>query len=191
MSLFNLIFVFAYFLMLSSCGYTLKHRLKDNFETAKKGAICIPWFKNKSLYIGAERIFTNALIRELRGRGQLDFSSDSCNYYIKGEITSISVSPVAFTDPGFNGLQSWRRLPLEYVTNVTLALKLIEKRTWTTLWENSFSQSQRFGSSSLRTHSYEAPSSIGLITESNIEKSFYEIARDMMRDVYDDIVEIF
>ena len=42
-----------------------------------------------------------------------------------------------------------------------------------------------------RTYNYEAPSSIGLLTQSLIDSSYSDIARDIMRDVYDEMVEVF
>ena len=37
----------------------------------------------------------------------------------------------------------------------------------------------------------DSPSSLGLITESLIENSYPLIARDLMLDVYDSMVEVF
>ena len=176
---------------LPGCGYTLSHRLTATFDKAKHG-VFVPVFSNATDEVGAEQVFTNALIRELQSRGELKVTArESALAVLEGTLTSISVNQTAYTDQGFHGLQSYRRLPSEYEVAVDLALRLIDTKSNAVLWSNSFRSFQRLAAPVSRTYSYEAASSTGLITQSIIDNSYQSIARNIMRDVYDEMVEIF
>src|SRR5258708_4863845 len=55
-------------LFLSSCGYTLNHRLKEVFREDR--SLFVPVFDNLTDETGVELVFTNALLREIKSRGQ-------------------------------------------------------------------------------------------------------------------------
>jgi hypothetical protein len=178
-------------LLLSACGYTLNHRLTPTFEGVRRG-VFIPVFTNNTDEVGAEAVFTNALIRELESRGELRVTDrEAAQAVLEGTINAIRSSHTAYTDPNFRGLQSYRRIPAEYEVVVDVSLRLIEKSSGRVLWGNSFSSFQRLAAPISRTYSHEGASSTGLITQSIIDSSYGNLARNIMRDVYDDMVEIF
>ncbi len=178
-------------LIVPGCGYTLNHRLTDAFERSKQG-IFVPVFTNVTEEVGAERVFTNALIRELQSRGEVTLiGRDQALAVLEGTVTSITYGPTAYTDQDFRGLQSYRRLPSEYGVTVELALRLIDAKGKNLLWSNSFRSFQRLAAPVSRTYSYEGASATGLIAQSIIDGSYESIARNIMRDVYDEMVEIF
>lgn len=174
----------------TGCGYTLTHRLKDTF-TDKRG-VFVPMFINRTNELGIERDFTNALIRELRSRQEVLMSSrQESGLELQGEVRSVSYSPTAATEYGFQGLRDFRRIPSEYGVRVELFLALSDPKTGQKLWSNSFSSFRRVNVDTTRTFDYQSPSSIGIHTESIVQSVFSGIARDIMRDVYDDMAELF
>lgn len=176
---------------LSGCGYTLNHRLTETFAKHKDG-VFVPVFTNRTDEVGAEKVFTNALIRELQSRGEVTIvGRESARAVLEGTLTSISYPPTAFTDQGFHGLQGYRRLPSEYGVTVEMFLRLVDAKTKAVLWQNGFRSFQRLSAPVARTYSFEAASSVGLLTQSIIDGSYQDIARNIMRDVYDEMVEIF
>ena len=183
-------FIFFLFILVPGCGYTLNHRLKAPF-TGEKG-IFVPVFSNNTEETGAERVFTNALIREVESRGDIVVSTrESGAMELKGTITGISYGPTAFSETGFKGLQYYRRLPVELGLTVSLFLALVDPKTGAMVWSGSFSGFRRVAAPLNRTYSFEAPSSVGLLTQSLIAATYANVARDIMRDVYDEMVELF
>ncbi|MBI1860708.1 MAG: hypothetical protein HYR96_07315 [Deltaproteobacteria bacterium] len=177
-------------LALSGCGYTLNHRLKDSFYD--KRGIFVPLFVNRSDELGAERAFTNAIIHELQSRREVTITSrEAAGLELAGEITSIGYGPTALTSYGYGGLQGFRRIPNEYGVKVTIMLRLKDPKSGAELWSNTFSGFRRANVDTTRTFDYQAPSGIGASTQSIINSLYDDIARDIMRDVYDDMVELF
>lgn len=190
-SIIRALFWGLFALSLPGCGYTLSHRLTSTFEKAKEG-VFVPVFTNGTDEVGAEQVFTNALIRELQSRGELTVTGrDSALAILEGTLTSISVNQTAYTDQGFHGLQAYRRLPSEYEVAVELALRLVDSKSKEIIWSKAFRSFQRLAAPVSRTYSYEGASATGLITQSIIDNSYQSIARNIMRDVYDEMVEIF
>lgn len=152
----------------------------------------MPVFDNRTEEIGIERIFTNALIRELQSRGEIVLGERKGGALeLRGAIGGIGGDPTAYTPSGFRGLQGYRRLPTEYGVSVGISLSLVDLETQKVLWSGGFSGFRRVQGPVDRTHNYEAPSSVGLITQSILESKYTEIAGDIMRDVYDEMVELF
>ncbi len=180
----------ALILSLSGCGYSLAHRLKEPFADAK--GVFVPVFTNLTDETGAEKVFTNAVIRELQSRGGIKITDRASGAReLRGVLTGISYGPTTYTEVGFKGLQPYRRLPSEVAVTVSLALELVDPGTGRVLWTSSFSALRRVEPSLARTQSYEAVSSFGSSTLSLIEFRYNDIARDISRDVYDDMVELF
>lgn len=176
--------------LLTACGYSLQHRLKEGFQNPK--GIFIPVFDNETDEIGAERAFTNALIRELQSRGQVIITDRSPGaYQLQGTVTRIAYSPAAFTPTPFRGLQDYRRLPTDIVLDVDVVLTLSDPANGKVFWTQKFAGFRRVPGILDRTHDYEAPSSVGLMQQSLIEAQYAGIARDVMRDVYDALMEVF
>lgn len=179
-------------LSVGGCGYTLSHRLKDSFREAKEGGVHVPVFKNRTDEVGAERIFTDALIRELQSRGEVVIRDrDKATLEFQGEIISIGAGPTAYTAPNFPGLQSYRRIPSELGVGVVLRLSVTTVASGQVLWVKEFQGFRRLAAPVNRTYNYQIPSSLGLLTQSLIDSSYADIAGDIMRDVYDEMVEIF
>lgn len=175
---------------LSGCGYSLRQRLKDGFTNPE--GIYVPVFTNTTDEIGAERVFTDALIRELQSRGQVKITHrHEGAYELLGTVASISYTPSALTPTPFGGLQNYRRLPTEIVVTVGVNLQLNDPKTNAVLWAGSFSGFRRVAGVISRTQDFNAPSSVGLMTQSLIESQYAGIARDIMRDVYDAMMELF
>jgi hypothetical protein len=175
---------------LAGCGYTLNHRLLADFSRPQ--GIYVPVLANHTDETGAERVFTDALIRELQSRGQVVFGRrETGAYELRGAVESISYTPTVLTDPGFQGLQPYRRLPSELGVNVSISLSLVEPGTGKTLWAKTFTGFRRVETPLSRTYDYQAPSSVGPLTQSLIEEQYANIAGDIMRDVYDEMVEQF
>ena len=176
--------------LLPGCGYTLNHRLLPVFTDPR--GIFVTVFDNQTEETGAERVFTNALIREIESRGQIKTTSrEAGGLELKGVITGISYPPTVFSNTGFKGLQGYRRVPLELGLTVYLRLTLVDPKDGRTLWTSSYSGFRRVEAPIQRTYSEEAPSTIGINTQSLIESKYVEVARDIMRDVYDDMVVLF
>ena len=176
--------------LLAGCGYSLSHRLREPFTQAR--GIYVPVFTNATEETGAEQIFTNAFIRELQSRGEVVMTSrEAGGAELVGTIESITYAPTAFTAQGFEGLSPFRRLPLEIGVTAVVSLKLLEPKTARVLWSGSFSSFRRIEAPVDRTRDYQAPSTIGLRTQSLIQSRYVDIARDISRDAYDGMVELF
>ena len=185
-----LFFKFLIILVVAGCGYTLNHRLKDAF-TDKRG-IFVPVFKNLTHEFGAERVFTNALIHELANHREVVMAEKRhTGLEMHGELIKITLEPTAHTEYGFRGLHDFQRIPSEYRVRVELNLSLRDSSNGSVVWANSFSGFRRVNVDISRTFDYEAPSSVGPSTYSLINSVYNDIASDMMRDVYDDMVALF
>lgn len=182
-------------LLLQSCGYSLSHRVKPEFRS---GGIYVPVFENLTDEVGAERVFTNAVVRELQSRGEVEITSeDKAVYTLRGVVRTISYVPSALSPTGFKGLQSYRRLPTDLVVTAGVTLILVKRDTEVPVWRGSYSSFRRIAAPAGvpapvgRTFDYEAPSSIGLATQSLVESRYGDIARDITRDMYDEMVALF
>ncbi len=174
----------------SGCGYTLSHRLKDTF--AKNRTVFVPVFDNNTNETGAESVFTNALIRELQSRGEVIVTHRQPGALeLHGSIEGIGYAPTAFTAFGFQGLEADRRLPSEVGVGVSIYLTLQDPANGKVLWSKGFSGYRRVSLPVNRTYDFQAPSSLGLQTQSLVDSEYSEIAGDIMRDVYDEMVELF
>jgi hypothetical protein len=183
---------FSFFLVLSQshCGYTLSHRLQGPFRDPR--GVFIPVFDNKTDETGAERIFTSSLIREIQSRHQIRLASrESGALELKGVIERIDYTPTAYTAPGYNGLEWYRTVPSQAGVTVDLTLILTDRKTKTVLWAKRFSGFLRTDLPTTRTYDFQAPSSLGVMEQSIIESTYQGVADNIMRDVYDDMVELF
>ncbi len=176
---------------LTGCGYSLRHRLKDGFNNPK--GLYVPVFSNGTDETGAERVFTNALIRELQSRGEMIITQrQSGAFEVRGTVSSISYGATTLTPTPFGGLErDIRRLPTEISVDVVVTLELVDPKDGTSLWAGSFNGFRRVPAVLSRTYDYEAPSSMVLAQQSLIESQYGGIARDIMRDAYDAMVELF
>ena len=183
---------------LSGCGYSLNHRLKEGFQNA--GGVYVPVFTNRTPEIGAERVFTDAFIREMQSRGQMLITSRKPGAYeLRGTVSSIQYSPTNLTPTtntpvmtgAENGLMPYRRLPTEVMVEATVQLELVDPKDGRVMWSGNFSNYRRVAGVLSRTFDYQAPSSLAILQQSLIEAQYSGIARDIMRDAYDAMVELF
>jgi len=174
----------------SGCGYTLSHRLKKNFLSDR--GVFVPVMYNQTEEVGAERVFTDALVRQLQSWGEVVLSSrEKGALELRGTLKNLDYAPSAYTAPGFGGMESYRRAPSQIGVSATLLLELIDPNTGKTLWADTFSDFRRVDTPTVRTFDYQSPSSVPLYTQSLIESTYQDLADDIMRDVYDDMVEVF
>lgn len=199
MSLWSRIFSLLIVLSFTGCGYTLNHRLKDSFSASKKG-IFIPVFDNHSDEVGAEIQFTNALIRELESHGEKTVSRrDDAGLEIKGRIMRISHTVTS----NFGGkgdrvlpqkgaeLHSYSYVPDQIRVNADIAIEVVEVDTRQLRWSKEFPGTRIVSAPRDRVSDRDAPSSLPLITQSLIDTTYPDIARDIMREVYDHMVDVY
>jgi hypothetical protein len=172
------------------CGYTLSHRLKGPFLSPN--GIFIPVFENQTDEVGAERVFTDALIRELQSRGQVTLSTrEQGALELRGVLRTLTYTPTAYTVPRYQGLQAFERMPSEIGVTALISLSLIDPKSHQILWSGDFTDFRRVQAPTNRTYNFESPSSVALLTQSTIEARYIDLAHDIVRDVYDDMVELF
>lgn len=176
--------------LISGCGYTLNHRLQDTFRSPK--GIFVPVFTNRTQEVGSEIIFTDALVRELLSHGEKVATDDNKDTLkLRGTVTQIERAVEVQSAAGAKGLQVYQRVPDQIGVRVFVLMELVDPSTQAIKWSREFSSYRRVSAPLNRMMDSEAPSSLGLITESLIENSYPTIARDLMRDVYDSMVEVF
>ena len=85
-------------LFLIHCGYHL--RGTGSFLPSHIKKISIPMFKNQTARFELDVKLTQSVINELVARGKVEISADAkaADALLVGEITSFSVSPIAFSD---------------------------------------------------------------------------------------------
>jgi hypothetical protein len=174
-------------LSISGCGYSLQGRVKPTFRPAK--GIFVTVFNNQSDEVGAELVFTNALVRELESRGEVvvtDRQPGAMEF--RGVVSSISYSPTTFIGAGALGLRSYRQLPSEVVVQASIQVELVNPQAKQVVWSGTFSSFRRVPMPLDRTFNYQVPSANGLITQSFIQGQFPAIARDISRDIYDSML---
>lgn len=173
--------------MLGGCGYSLHHRLLPSFTDPR--GIYVPIFTNRTEEIGAERFFTHACIREMKSRGLIPFGKpESGAGRLEGTVEQITYAPTAYTAQGLEGLNPFRRLPTELGLNVVIHLRLV--RDGKEQWQGRFTGFRRVELVADRTYDYQAPSSLALRTQTTLEMRYADIARDIMRDAYDAMVDV-
>ena len=176
--------------LLSGCGYTLNHRLQDNFRSSH--GIFVPVFDNQTQEVGAEAVFTNALVRELLSHGEkIAHEKQGGSLELRGTLTQVQRVVEVQSGAGLKRLQSYQRLPDQIGVRAYVFMELRDPQTQKIVWSKEFNSYRRVSGPLDRMMDADAPSSLGLITESLIENSYSLIARDMMRDVYDSMVEVF
>ena len=92
-------------------------------------AIFVEAFVNDTTRVGLEQRLTDAVLRELAGRARLSPVTDrsGADVELSGRIVSYQVNPVRFDDQG---------RALEYEIAIVTRLKLTDRKTEKTLFEN-------------------------------------------------------
>lgn len=179
------------------CGYSLNHRLRNEFSYEK--GIFVPVFTNNTEEVGAEIVFTNALIRELESHGEtMTNHKEKSGLQIYGTLNEIRYVTEAFQGPGYRGirgsqsagLHSYARIPDQIGVHVSIYLEVRDPSSSKPRWSKTLSGFRRVSAPLDRVSDQDAPSSLGMITQSIIDSSYPDIARDIMRELYDQMVDI-
>ena len=111
----------------SACGYALAGR--GSFLPSYIKTLGIPMFLNTTAYQTVEQIFTQKVRAEFQSRGNYTVvpADTGVDGIVRGEITSISLSPVGFTDV---------QLASRYRFTVVVKMKFEDLKAQKTLWEN-------------------------------------------------------
>jgi hypothetical protein len=160
------------------CGYALAGRgafLPDYIRT-----VGIPPLENRSTFFQVEQVLTEKIRTEFIGRGKYTVVPDAAasDATLSGEITSISVVPVGFTE---------QQLASRYLFTLSMKVQFTDARTNQVLWSNdalSFREEYE-----LQTRGNTAIEGSGFLDQER--SSFDRIAGDVARTVVTAIVEAF
>lgn len=184
-------FLLCIFLGMTGCGYTLSHRVKTVFDNPK--GLFVPIFSNDSEEMGAEMVFTNALLRELtlHQTFHLVSSKEASPLELKGTVEKLSYQPTALYAPSSaaNKLQIYSNVPDQINLTATVRVDLFDRESKKIIWTQTVNGSRIVSAYLERTGDKEAASGFGTYTQSLIDARYSDIARDMMRDLYDSMVE--
>jgi hypothetical protein len=111
----------------SGCGYALAGR--GSFLPAYIRIVGIPQLENRTGFFRVEQVLTDKIRTEFIGRGTYDVTPDAAgaDAVLAGEITGVSVQPVAFTD---------QQLGSRYLVTLTMRVQFTDTRTSEVLWSN-------------------------------------------------------
>lgn len=114
-------------LLSSSCGYALAGR--GSFLPSYIRIVGIPPIENRSTFQQVEQVITEKIRTEFIGRGKYTVVSDApgSDAVLAGEITGISVQPVAFNE---------QQLASRYQFILTMKVSFTDSRTNMVLWSN-------------------------------------------------------
>ena len=111
----------------SGCGYALAGR--GSFLPADIRTVGIPKLENRSTFFQVEEVITDKIRTEFIGRGKYAVSPEAlgADAVLTGEIISISVQPVGFTE---------RQLASRYLFTLSMRVQFADARTSEVLWSN-------------------------------------------------------
>ena len=110
------------------CGYALAGR--GSFLPAYIRTIGIPQLQNATTFFQIEQILTERIRQEFIGRGRYTVipGTDAADAILSGSVTSITVTPVGFTQ---------QQLASRYLFAMTLNVLFTDVRTNLPLWANT------------------------------------------------------
>ena len=158
------------------CGYALAGR--GSFLPADIRTVGIPKLENKSTMFQVEDVMTEKIRAEFIGRGKYAVTPDAlgADAVLTGEITSVSVQPVGFTE---------QQLASRYLFTLAMRVQFADARTNEVLWSND---------SLIFREEYELVTRGGVQVESFLDQersSVDRIAGDLARTVVTAILEAF
>ena len=111
----------------AGCGYALAGR--GSFLPSYIQRIGIPTFINRTPVFNLETLLTQKVRGEFIGRGKYQILPESTNVdaLMTGEVTSVSITPVSFTQ---------EQLASRYALTLTARIELRDLRENKVLWEN-------------------------------------------------------
>jgi len=162
----------------SGCGYALAGR--GAFLPTDIRVVGIPPLVNRTTFFDVEQILTEKIRNEFIGRGKYRVVPEAAgaDAVLNAEVTSITLSPVAFTTA---------QLASRYQFVLTMKVDFTDARTSKPLWENSaLSFTGEYDLTSSAGNQIEAASFVD-----QQRSSFDRIATDVARTVVTAIVEAF
>jgi hypothetical protein len=162
----------------SGCGYALAGR--GAFLPTDIGVVGIPPLVNRTTFFDVEQILTEKIRNEFIGRGKYRVVSDvtGADAVLNAEITSITLSPVGFTNA---------QLASRYQFVLTMKVDFTDARMNRSLWANdALSFTGEYELSSQGTGTIEGSSFVD-----QQRSSFDRIADDVARTVVTAILEAF
>ena len=160
------------------CGYALAGR--GSFLPAYIRTIGIPQLANATTFFQIEQILTERIRQEFIGRGRYTVvpGTDGADAILTGAVTSITVTPVGFTQ---------QQLASRYLFTMTLNVTFTDVRTNQPLWSN---QALTFREEyELQTRSNVAIEGAAFVSQER--SSLDRIAADAARTVTTAILEAF
>ncbi|MBM3779401.1 MAG: hypothetical protein FJW23_14385 [Acidimicrobiia bacterium] len=162
---------------LPGCGYALAGQ--GSFLPVDITSVGVPILGNRSTFFDVEQVLTEKLRTELIGRGRYRVIPDAAgDAVLAGEISSISVQPVGFTD---------EQLASRYLFSLSMQVTFTDTRTGRVLWSNSsliFREEYE-----LATRSNVAVEGSGFLDQERT--AFDRISTDVARTVITAILEAF
>jgi hypothetical protein len=170
--------VLALGFMGAGCGYALAGR--GSFLPSDIQIVGIPLLQNNSTFFQVEQILTEKIRTEFIGRGKYRVVSDApgADAVLSGEVTSINVQPVGFTD---------QQLASRYLFILSMKVQFTDTRTNEVLWSNdNLLFREEYELASRGTAALEGASFLD-----QERSSFDRIAGDVARTVVTAILEAF
>jgi len=166
-------------LVSAGCGYALAGR--GSFLPTDIRVVGIPQLVNRTTYFDVEQILTQKIRNEFIGRGKYRVvpEANGADAVLNAEITSITLSPVAFTAT---------QLASRYQFVLTMKVDFVDSRVNKSLWANdalSFT-----GEYDLTSGTGDATINAATFVDQQVS-SFDRIATDVARTVVTAIVEAF
>jgi hypothetical protein len=164
--------------MSSGCGYALAGR--GAFLPAYIRTVGIPQFENRTTFFQVEQVLTEKVRNEFIGRGKYTIRTDAlgAEAMLTGEINSISVQPVAFSEQQFAS---------RYLFTISMRVRFTDARTAEVLWSDDALTFRSEYELSTRTNT--AIEGAGFLDQER--SSFDRISSDIARSVVTAILEAF
>ena len=162
----------------SGCGYALAGR--GSFLPDYIRVVGIPQLVNNTTFFQVEQTLTEKIRTEFIGRGKYTVVPDAAgaDAVVSGAVTSITVTPVGFTD---------QQLASRYLFTLTMSVQFTDTMTNMVLWSN---QSLTFREEyELTTRSNTALEGASFLSQER--SSFDRISSDIARSVVTAILEAF
>ena len=162
----------------SGCGYALAGR--GTFLPTYIHTVAIPQLENRTTFYQVEQVLTEKIRSEFIGRGKYSVVTGDTggDAVLTGEITSISVQPVGFTD---------QQLASRYLFTLTMRVRFTDSRTSEVLWSDDALTFR--GEYELTTPGNTAIQGAGFVDEQR--SSMDRISTDVARTVVTAISEAF
>jgi len=163
----------------AGCGYALAGR--GSFLPTDIRVVGIPQLVNRTTYFDVEQILTQKIRNEFIGRGKYRVVPEAIgtDAVLNAEITSITLSPVAFTNT---------QLASRYQFVLTMKVDFVDNRVNKSLWANdalSFT-----GEYDLTSGTADPTINAATFVDQQLS-SFDRIANDVARTVVSAILEAF